>query len=71
MRLFQSFRFFSCKSQFFLLLLRCFIRQRIMATLTLQVDDASILEHLVAVLSIMKGVKVIRIDNSEVKKVET
>lgn len=41
-----------------------------MATLTLQVDDASILEHLVAVLSIMKGVKVIRIDNSEVKKVE-
>ena len=55
---------FSCKSQIFLLLLRCLIRQRIMATLTLQVESPSILEHLKGLLSVMKGVKVLREDNS-------
>lgn len=64
LRLLQSFRSFSCKSQIFLLLLRCLIRQRIMATLTLQVESPSILEHLKGLLSVMKGVKVLREDNS-------
>ena len=63
-RLLQSFRPFSCKSQFFLLLLRCLIKQSIMATLTLQVESPSILEHLKGLLSVMKGVKVLREDNS-------
>ena len=35
-----------------------------MATLTLQVDNPSILEHLKGILSIMKGVKVLREDDS-------
>lgn len=35
-----------------------------MATLTLQVESPSILEHLKGLLSVMKGVKVLREDNS-------
>lgn len=41
-----------------------------MATLTLQVESPSILEHLKGLLSIMKGVKVLRIDNSVVNQVK-
>lgn len=41
-----------------------------MATLTLQVESPSILEHLKGLLSIMKGVKVLREDNSEVNQVK-
>lgn len=41
-----------------------------MATLTLQVENPSILEHLKELLSIMKGVKVLRIDDSVVNKVQ-
>lgn len=39
-----------------------------MATLTLQVENPSILEHLKGLLSIMEGVKVLREDNSVVDK---
>lgn len=41
-----------------------------MATLTLQVESPSILEHLKGLLSIMKGVKVLREDNSVVNQVK-
>ena len=41
-----------------------------MATLTLQVENPSILEHLKGLLSIMKGVKVLREDNSVVNQVK-
>lgn len=41
-----------------------------MAILTLQVESPSILEHLKGLLSIMKGVKVLRIDNSVVNQVK-
>ena len=40
-----------------------------MATLTLQVENPSILEHLKGLLSIMKGVKVLREDNSMVNSI--
>ena len=41
-----------------------------MATLTVQVESPSVLEHLKGLLSIMKGVKVLHIDKTVVDKVK-